>query len=260
MKTIDNRTADFLKSLTFFTGLPQADIDAFLDVAHVRTQAKGKGLFHQGDSADAFFVIISGWVKLYRNTAEGEEALVGVFSRGDVFGEAALFRGSVYPLSAEVAEDAHILAIPANILRSRAQKNPEITNRMLASLTREMQNLQRQNEQMVILSASQRLACLLLQFSADMLGTGGAFNFPYDKSLAAARLGMKPETFSRALAQLKPYGVKVQGPEIKIDSFATLVGYVCGHCSALPSECRGCRGSAECSLKNVTVKSLTAAQ
>lgn len=251
MGIIDNRISEFLQSLTFFSGLPDSDMKAFLNASNVRQNEKGAALFHQGDAADSFFVIISGWVKLYRNTAEGEEALVGLLTRGDVFGEAALFSGSICSLSAQAAEDTRILAIPGTVLRARAQKNPDITTRMLASLSREMQNLQRMNEQMAIMSAPQRVACLLLQLSSHMVGNGGVMVFPYDKSLAAARLGMKPETFSRALAQLRPYGVGIKGPEIRIENFARLVEYSCGHCTALPSECKGCRSAAACPLKNL---------
>lgn len=251
MGAIDNRTVEFMKNLTFFSGLPEADMHAFVDAATVRHHEKGTGIFHQGDTAESFFVIISGWVKLFRTTPEGEEALVGLFTRGDVFGEAALFQGSLYPLSAEAAETAHILTIPCKTLKARAQKNPDITTRILASLSSEMKNLQRQNEQMAIMTAPQRVACLLLQLSAHIIGKGGTMTFPYDKSLAAARLGMKPETFSRALAQLKPVGITVKGSEIKIDSFAKLVEFSCGHCTALPGECKGCRVAATCPLKNM---------
>jgi CRP/FNR family transcriptional regulator, dissimilatory nitrate respiration regulator len=251
MGNVDNRISEFLRSLTFFSGLPEADMRAFLDTATVRDYKKGETLFHQGDAAEYLFVIISGWAKLSRSTAEGEEAMVALFTRGDVFAEAALFQGSVYPLSAYAAEDARVLAIPGAVLKGRAQKNPDITVRMLASLSREIQNLQRQNEQMAIMSAPQRVSCLLLQLSSHMIGNGGTMMFPYDKSLAAARLGMTPETFSRALAQLRPYGVTTSGPEIRIESFARLTEYSCGHCTALPGECKGCRVSASCPLKNL---------
>ncbi len=249
MAVIDNRTSEFLQNLTFFSGLPETDMEAFLEASNIREHEKGVDLFHQGDTAESFFVIISGWVKLYRNTAEGEEALVGLFTRGDVFGDAALLTGSAYPMSAQAAEETRILSIPATVLKIRAQKNPDITVRMLDSMSREMRNLQRQNEQMYIMSAPQRVSCLLLQLSSRMIGTGGTLTFPYDKSLAAARLGMKPETFSRALAQLKPFGVTSMGSEILIESFAKLIEYSCGHCTAQPGECQGCRIAASCPLK-----------
>lgn len=251
MGTPDNRITDFMRKLTFFSGLKEADMKAFMDAANVRECKKGEGLFYQGDVAESFFVIISGWVKLYRTTPEGEEALVGIFTRGDVFSEAALFGDSIYPLSAQAIEETRVLTIPGKVLKSRAQNNPDIAARMLASLSQEMQKVQRQNEQMAIMTAPQRVSCLLLQLSTDMIGKGGTFTFPYDKALAAARLGMKPETFSRALSQLAPYGVKTRGTEISIGSFAKLAEYSCGHCTALPGECKGCRASAACPLKNL---------
>ncbi|MCC7305565.1 MAG: Crp/Fnr family transcriptional regulator [Alphaproteobacteria bacterium] len=247
---VDNKISKFLRDLTFFSGLPERDITSFLGSANVRSYKKGEGLFHQGDDASSFFVVISGWVKLFRNTAEGEEALVSLFTRGDVFGEAALFTGSTYPLSAQAADECRILIIPGAVLRDRARKNHDITTRLLESMSREMTNLQRQNEHMALMSAPQRLGCLLLQLSAQMLGKGGTFAFPYDKALAAARLGMKPETFSRALAQLKPVGVTNKGVEISIESFTRLSAFSCGQCTALPGECSGLR-CAECPLKKM---------
>lgn len=248
MSAVDNQIGQFVSNLTFFSGLPEKDLNAFLSEANVRTYKKGKGLFHQGDEASSFFVVISGWVKLFRNTAEGEEALVSLFTRGDVFGEAALFNGSTYPLSAQAADECKSVIIPGSTLRERALKNSDITTRMMASMSREIMNLQRQNEHMSLMSAPQRVGCLLLQLSAKMLGNGGTMTFPYDKSLAAARLGMKPETFSRALAQLKPVGITNKGVEIGIESFEKLSAFSCSNCTALPGECAGFR-CADCPLK-----------
>jgi len=112
---------------------------------------------------------------------------------------------------------------------------------------------------MAIMSAPQRVSCLLLQLSGHMIGNGGTLTFPYDKSLAATRLGMKPETFSRALAQLKPYGVTAKGPEITIESFTRLTEFSCGHCTALPGECRGCRSATACLFKNLNDQKRVAA-
>ena len=252
---LDNRTADFMKNLTFFSGLPKTDTDAFMETASVQHYPKGTRIFHQGDKAESFFVVISGWVRLFRNTVEGDEAFVGLFTRGDVFAEAALFTGGSYPFSADAAEETRILMIPGSVLKNRSRLNPDITARTLASMSREMENLQRQNEQMSIMSTSQRVACLLLQLSSHMAGTGGTFTFPYDKLLAAARLGMKPETFSRSLAQLRPYGVTTKGTEIKIESFTQLTEYSCGNCTALPGACKACRSAETCPLKDLKGKS-----
>ena len=108
----------------------------------------------------------------------------------------------------------------------------------MKSMSREMHKLELENEHMILMSAPQRVGCLLLQLSSGMISQGGTFTFPYDKSLAAQRLGMTPETFSRALSKLKPVGVSVNGPEIRVESFHCLAEYSCGHCSAEQEDCK----------------------
>lgn len=232
-------TERFLRDLPFFKGLENADIEAFLSAGKVRDYTKNQNLFLQGDKADRFFVILNGWIKLYRNTAEGEESIVALFTRGDVFGEAAIFGGADYPFSAEAVEEARLIELPAALLKERAKAAPALMERLMRSMSREMHKLELENEHMILMSAPQRVGCLLLQLSSGMIGKGGTFTFPYDKALAAQRLGMKAETFSRALSQLKPMGVTVKGPEIKIENFQCLAEYVCGHCSAGLEDCKG---------------------
>jgi CRP/FNR family transcriptional regulator, dissimilatory nitrate respiration regulator len=237
MDLVEDHAAQFIRSLPFFSGLPQDDADAFVKAAHSKDYKKYEALFHLGDSADRFFVVLSGWIKLYRETGEGEEAVVALFKRGDVFGEAAIFNGAGYPFSAEASEDSKVLEISAAVLRERARVNHDIMDRVMASMSKELRNLRLENEHLALMSAPQRVGCLLLQLSAGRIGKGGTFSFPYDKSLAAARLGI--------LAQLKPVGVTVHGPEVKIESFSCLIDYCCGHCSSLPGECPGSRACAD---------------
>lgn len=226
-------------NLTFFAGLPESEASSLMAAATVRHYAKGEVIARDGSPADRFFVVQDGWIKLLRYTGEGEEALAGLLATGDIFGEMAVLGEAPYPFTAAAAEASTVIEIPADVIRRQAQTSPELFRRIVAAMAREMHKLQMENEHMALMSAPQRVGCLLLQLSAGMIGKGGTLPFPYDKSLAAQRLGMSPETFSRALAQLKPVGVTVKGAEITIDSFTGLMDFCCGHCSASPGHCRG---------------------
>lgn len=239
MRNIESHKKEFIKNLPFFKGLEDDDFYIFVNNLNVKDYSKGQTVFLAGGIAEQFFVILDGWVKLYRTTPEGEESVLSVFTKGDVFGETAIFVGGTYSFCAQIAENAKILEIPAKLLHSVAEKNPSIMNRIMASMSSEIHKLQLEKEHLSIMTAPQRVGCLLIQLSSGMIGNGGTFTFPYDKSLAAARLGMKPETFSRALSQLIPFSVHVKGSEIHIESFGCLVKYVCGHCSLQEGQCRG---------------------
>lgn len=241
MGALENTTQQFLKGLPFFTGLADSELDSFVSAARVRDYKRQEQMVHQGDKADRLFVVLSGWVKLSRQTGEGDEAVIALFTRGDVFAEAAIFNGTTYPYAAEAVEDARIVELPAALLREKAAKNPEILRRVMESMSREIRNQQMNNEHIALMSSAQRVGCLLLRLSANMLGSGGTFTFPYDKSLAAAQLGMKPETFSRSLAQLKEAKVASKGVEIKIESFCALAQFCCKNCTAECGDCPGMR-------------------
>jgi hypothetical protein len=56
--------------------------------------------------------------------------------------------------------------------------------------------------------------------------TGGCtIGLPYDKALIAGRLGMQPESLSRAFARLKQIGVQIEHNTANIEDLARLRAY-----------------------------------
>lgn len=57
---------------------------------------------------------------------------------------------------------------------------------------------------------------------------------PYDKALIAARLNMRPETFSRVMQKVSAEcNIDVQGYILKINSIELLQRYACENCSKI---------------------------
>jgi CRP-like cAMP-binding protein len=170
-------------------------------------------------------MVLDGWVKIYRVTPEGDEAVVGVFRRGETLAEGAMFLGGRYPASAEVVAPARLLRIDGDLLRRRIRENPDLALAMLASASRHLKFLVEQIEQIKVLSAPQRIADFLIDQCAQREGAC-TVELPYEKSLIAGRLGMKPESFSRALKRLRPLGVTVQREKASIADLRVLMRFV----------------------------------
>jgi CRP/FNR family transcriptional regulator, dissimilatory nitrate respiration regulator len=199
-----------LRSTAFFRAMPPEDARSLIGNQSVRTYPKGATLFRQGEPAIAFFVILDGWVKLYRVTADGLEVVLNVFKTGETFAEVAMFLGGRYPASAETASAARLLRIEAAIFRARIKERPEPALSMLASASRQLRTLIAQIEQIKVRSAPQRIAEFIIELVPKSESGAVAIEFPFEKSLLANRLGMKPESFSRALGKLKAHGVTVE--------------------------------------------------
>lgn len=214
-----------VRSTPLFGAMPQDLAQAMIGNHGVRVYEKSAVLFQQGEPANAFFLILDGWVKIYRLTPDGNEAVVGVFRRGETFAEAAIFLSGRYPVSAEVVVTSRLLRIDGELLRRRIREQPDLALSMLASCSHHLKFLVEQIEQIKLLSAPQRLADFLVRLCSCQSG-GCTIELPYEKSLIASRLGMKPESLSRALAKLKPMGVVVDRDHVQIADVAALHEFV----------------------------------
>lgn len=200
---------DVVRKATLFTGVAPGTLASLLTEASVVTVDRSEVLFLQGDPAEAFFVVLEGWLKVYRMTPGGDEAVVGIFTRGQNFAEAAAFIGGVYPASGEAVTESRVLRISARHLFDRICQNPEIGLAMLASTSQHLHQLVRQIEQLKAHTGAQRVAEFLVSLSRVESGPC-SIELPYDKVLIAARLGMKPESLSRAFQRLREYGVTIK--------------------------------------------------
>lgn len=211
-----------LMRLPLLAGLAPEAVRALLAEAQLQLAERHTVLFHQGEPATRFYVLLDGWVKLHRTGRDGEESVIAVVARGESFAEAAIFASQRYPVTATVVADARLLAIPGPAFLGRLRADPELGINMLASMSRRLRGLVRQVEQLSTRSALERLAEFLLHLCPEPGEGGASLRLPLDKHLIAARLGMQPETFSRALARLRPLGVTSRGDRIEIADRAAL--------------------------------------
>lgn len=204
-----------------FVGLAPAMVEGLLDAAHVQQLARGQTLFHQGDTAAAIHIVTEGWVKLYRLAPNGTEAVVGVMTKGQSFGEPIALRAADYPVSAEASTASEVVALPARAFLNLLKAHPEAAISVLSATFLHLQSLVEQIEQLKARSGAQRVAEFLLGL-CPAESEAATVLLPYDKTLIAGRLGMKPESLSRAFSRLRLHGVRIDQSSAVIDSVERL--------------------------------------
>lgn len=198
----------------------------------VKTYHKNETVLHHGDPAGAMWIILSGWVKLTRQTPNGQETIIGLCTQGDMFGEAALFANSKYPYHAEVlGEAAELASIPSDTVRSLITQDQNLSTSLLSLFYKQLGQAELKLEHMNTLTAAQRLGCFFLRLRHNHPHKKLTLQIPIEKSVLAAYLGMKPETLSRSQQQLKAVGAEVKGHTVTIEDFTLLNEFVCESCS-----------------------------
>ena len=216
---------NILSRVPMFAGLVPDDMRKLLASSSIRRYPDLTTLFLEGESADRFFVVMDGWAKLYRLCEDGHEVVISVVSPGESFAEAAIFDNKIYPVSAAAITDARLLVVGAEALLRELRDNMDFTFNMLGAMSRHLRCSITMLHQLSAMSSTERLAEFLLGLCRVREGEA-KITLPLDKSLIAARLGMQPETFSRALAKLKKEGVSNSGHDVIIDNVATLRQFI----------------------------------
>ena len=219
-----------LKQVLLFSNLTDDEILQFDKVVQMRSYKKGKLIFLQGEASTFFYIINSGWIKLFRTMPEGDEIIVDMLTTGHSLGESAIFENECQMCSAEVIEDVSLLSIPSRVLKDQIRINAQLALNMLSSMSRHHRHHVSALAFNTMLSAPQRIGCFLLKLCPVGDNKNSVtFTLPYDKTLIADTLGMKGATFSRALNILRTKTkIHIDGAHVAIISVALLAKYVYG--------------------------------
>jgi CRP/FNR family transcriptional regulator, cyclic AMP receptor protein len=142
------------------------DPRAFLSRAEagktVEKYAKHTKIFSQGDVADTVFFIQKGKVKITVLSEHGKEAVVGIFSAGQFFGEACLDGAQLRTATSEAMEDCLITSITKIAMLAALGEEPKFSAFFLAYLLSRNSRIEDDLIDQLFNSSERRLARLLL--------------------------------------------------------------------------------------------------
>lgn len=231
-----------IKALPLFAGLELDVLQDLLKYARVASYNKGAMIFLQGEQASRFYIILDGWVKIFKGNVDGQESILQVMTAGETLLETVIFSNSPFPVTAQAVENVKLLSIPASIVREKLQNNKEFAINMLSTVAGRSQALISQFEQLTLKTVTQRVGWFLLKLFLENGERTKNLKLPYDKSLIAGYLGMKPETFSRTLQSLKEQGIDIDRNQVSLpDVFA-----LCDYCDMELAEKCSRAGTKEC--------------
>ncbi|MGB6241765.1 MAG: Crp/Fnr family transcriptional regulator [Castellaniella sp.] len=206
---------DLLAQVPLFNELPAADLTPIVHGTSEISARRGEIIFHRGDPCLGFHVVVYGQVKLVFVSASGVERVVRLIGPGDGFGEALMFMGQNYIVTAEALRDTLLLHVGRDVLFEQIDRHPGVARKMLAGLSRRLYSLMGDVEAYTLHTGAQRLIAFLLhQWPGEI---EQPFRIEISKSIIASRLNLTPEHFSRILRELSERGlIRVRGREFTI--------------------------------------------
>jgi len=211
-----------------FMGLDDQTLEEIAELTEIKSFTKGEHIFYQNDIAHSFYVVIDGWVSVYRGSPEGQKTIMHVFKNGEAFAEAAALSFGIYPASSLAESNCTVLEVNIDSFKQILMSNPDLVLNIINNFSQRLYDITNELEKLHTMNAPLRLAEFILDLCPEKSGAG-LITLPFSKHCLAARLKLKPESLSRAFASLKQQGVETdRGAKITVDDIGRLKIFVAG--------------------------------
>lgn len=213
-----------LGSLALFSGLGQAELERFAAGATEIAAPCGTIVFREGAVCTGLHVVVSGQVKLSFQGGRGQEKVMLLAGKDESFGEAALFLGERYSMTAETIVDSTLLHVAKEVALAEAGRNAAFSGRVIRELCRQVRQRTFDLQSCLLLNGTQRVARYLLsQLPECVNGSAAEVALPAKKGIIASRLNLTQEHFSRILHDLMTDAlIEVDGRTIRIPDVVKL--------------------------------------
>ena len=194
--------ARHLAGLPAFRGLRAADRERIATESLLQRYGKDEALFRAGHPATFLWVLARGSVRVLRERPDGQPKVVHLLTAPSLVAEVPTLTGEPLPATAVCGEESLVVAVPRAVLVDAVRRDPEFALRLLGAVFERLQQLTRALARHGQRGAAARVGAWLLGLARD----GGGGVLPAAKKDVADYLGLKPESFSRALAVLREEG------------------------------------------------------
>lgn len=237
----------YLGVLPLFSDLERTELERLAQGCTLQRHERGAMVFRTGEPCEAFFVTVTGQVKLFALSPAGQEKVIELVGPGGSFAEALMFLGRPYMVSAQALADSLLLGVSRQAVMDELARDHRFALRMLAGLSRRLHGLVHDVQAYALQSGMQRVIGYLLSTpeaspagwppqpapsGRDQEAEGGASGerltvcLPVSKATVASRLSLTPEYFSRVLRELEDARlIEVDKREIRILDTRRLAAY-----------------------------------
>ena len=127
-----------LRSIPMFDGLSEEDLESLANALDMRTYPAGTEIFAQGDIGYAMYIVASGDINIFLPGEESRRISLKDISRGEFFGELALFDEKPRSASALATTDAVLYELKRATLAMFLEHHPRAAMAILRTMSGRM--------------------------------------------------------------------------------------------------------------------------
>lgn len=207
-----------------FSALDEPQLAELIGSMRLLELQEGERLFNLGQTAERFFMVTKGRVKIFRVSQGGNEKVIEIFGPGDLFAEAVMFfKHRHYPVNAEALEPSEVCAFDSQTFVNLLRSSTDLCLRMLGDLSMRLHGCVREIDHLALQNSTFRVVKYLVNLLPPAAADEVTIDLSAPKSVIASRVSIKPETFSRILHNLAREGIiSIHGKTIQVHAIERL--------------------------------------
>jgi CRP-like cAMP-binding protein len=201
---------DVVRRSRVFDGLTDTERDRWLERSTSVAYRRGQTIARQGDAAQRFFVVETGFLKLLQLTAEGTELIMRFVAPGEPFGGVVALSNAPYPVTAVVVQPSVVRQWPRETVSELLGMTPQVRVNIMREMATHMNEALTRVRELTTERVGQRLAHTLLRLARQCgrpEGTGVLITQPLTRQELADLTGTTLYTVSRTLTQWEAAGL-----------------------------------------------------
>ncbi|WP_031556046.1 Crp/Fnr family transcriptional regulator [Lachnospira multipara] len=195
-----------VKSRNVLNKLSKESRDNLFKLGKLINMDKGEVLFIERDKIEYMYIIVEGYVSLYRNSRYGDERVIFICTEGEIINEVCM-QDDKTSIAAKTLSEVSLLKIYVKDLDKYFTKDYEAFRIVYNSLAHKLRRLYRQTgNSNGTFPIEKRLAARLWKLARDYgkdVECGRRIKFEVTVTLLANMVGAKRETVSRIISRLK---------------------------------------------------------
>jgi CRP/FNR family transcriptional regulator, cyclic AMP receptor protein len=199
-----------LKKIPFLSALMPIHLREVYRLAREVQLTNGQPVFAKREDADAMFIVLSGRVKIFTDSAGKKRKTFAYLKEGEFFGEMALVEDLPRTASAQAVETTRLLLIRKTDFQRLLTRDPRLALYLLKTVCARLRRANEDLEGMLFRNILGRVAKVMLdqaKRSGEPWNAGLALKDRFTQQELADLVGTTREPLTRALSSLRRAGL-----------------------------------------------------
>lgn len=197
-------------------------LDYMASVAKIHSYFRGKQFYLEGGKSPSVFIVLSGYLKLYKTNQKGHEQIYRVLSEGDVFGN--IGKEEVLQYSARALTGGVLYEFDKSVFFDTTRESTNFKNEVFVRMSKMKAAEYGRRRRLMRCSVPQRLAAYLLTLRPKT-SDDEIIKIPLNRNEMGGYLGASSESISRTFTKFYEQGlIEKRGPGSRYISLKNIVG------------------------------------